>query len=571
MGIPKLSRDLEPYREHVVLGIGCSNPQADRISRLVIDGPGLVYFVYHQLLAMGDRKANPFDAQPSCAEVCETVRSLLLAFQNQGVEIEAIYFDGYLPVQKRSVRIQRMERSRERLAAFCRVCAQSYARPVSELPKTYKNGIELLARPTTLLSRSVLLPEPPFMVPAVIEELRREDIIPSFKEIVHLVRGEADIYCAAHAQRTGAAVLSNDSDLLGYDLGETSSILILGTLEAALSDDGESCEIRCLRWRPHKIAKKLGLQNLTRLVFERFSDPSISFHSVKNRAQQSQISARRRVELEKFREEYAIKDDLTGGKLMLSLDTRTSELYYQFEALRNGRQCSEDTTAAHIYLPVVVENHMRTSSWNIGLNTRILAYSLLNLSLPDHLRRTSVVEILRSGNRIISKGRELYDYEQVSQNVQQLLGITSRIKKAIQELTLDGLFLWRLLGLHEVCRDLSEAGKQAPDMDWMLKFLANGYVDDELTLDAVHVDANIQVAVYSFRILKQLCAVSRKHLESRLISQVVTLEDCLADMPSLTEIFASRLELYGRMNRRPQPHSMGQALALIYDETESLD
>ena len=90
MGIPKLSRDLEPYREHVVLGIGCSNPQADRISRLVIDGPGLVYFVYHQLLAMGDRKANPFDAQPSCAEVCETVRSLLLAFQNQGVEMYAM-------------------------------------------------------------------------------------------------------------------------------------------------------------------------------------------------------------------------------------------------------------------------------------------------------------------------------------------------------------------------------------------------------------------------------------------------------------------------------------------------
>ena len=87
MGIPKLSRDLEPYRRTVIVGSSSSNSALDHINALVIDGPGLVYFVYNRLLATKPPTSNPLDAQLSYAEICKAVRSLLFAIRNHGVEM----------------------------------------------------------------------------------------------------------------------------------------------------------------------------------------------------------------------------------------------------------------------------------------------------------------------------------------------------------------------------------------------------------------------------------------------------------------------------------------------------
>lgn len=87
MGIPKLSRDLERYRRTVVVGSSASSSDLDHVTSLVIDGPGLVYFVYNRLLATKSPVANPLDNQLSYAEICKAVRSLLIAIRDQGVDM----------------------------------------------------------------------------------------------------------------------------------------------------------------------------------------------------------------------------------------------------------------------------------------------------------------------------------------------------------------------------------------------------------------------------------------------------------------------------------------------------
>ena len=87
MGIPKLSRDLAPYSKTVLLGKPSETLGIEYVERLVIDGPGLVYFVHNRLLATHPSGLNVLDVQPSYTEICRAVRSLLIALQAQGVQM----------------------------------------------------------------------------------------------------------------------------------------------------------------------------------------------------------------------------------------------------------------------------------------------------------------------------------------------------------------------------------------------------------------------------------------------------------------------------------------------------
>lgn len=87
MGIPKLSRDLAPYSRTVLLGKPSETLGIERVEKLVIDGPGLVYFVYNRLLAIKSSSLNILDIQPSYTEICIAVRSLLIALRSQGVQM----------------------------------------------------------------------------------------------------------------------------------------------------------------------------------------------------------------------------------------------------------------------------------------------------------------------------------------------------------------------------------------------------------------------------------------------------------------------------------------------------
>lgn len=87
MGIPKLSRDLAPYSRTVLLGKPSGTVGIECVEKLVIDGPGIVYFIYHRLLAFKLSGLDILDDQPSYTELCIAVRSLLIAIRSQGVQM----------------------------------------------------------------------------------------------------------------------------------------------------------------------------------------------------------------------------------------------------------------------------------------------------------------------------------------------------------------------------------------------------------------------------------------------------------------------------------------------------
>ncbi|MBE7179732.1 MAG: hypothetical protein INR71_00735 [Terriglobus roseus] len=68
-----------------------------------------------------------------------------------------------------------------------------------------------------------LLPPAPFVVPAVIEALRES----GYRDVVRVVPGEADPYCAEDVRLHGGFVVTGDSDLLVYDLGQVGGVVFL--------------------------------------------------------------------------------------------------------------------------------------------------------------------------------------------------------------------------------------------------------------------------------------------------------------------------------------------------------
>jgi hypothetical protein len=61
MGIPHLITFLQPYAEAESLAGNC----------VVVDGPGLAYYIYHMCLSARPAAWNPFEAAPSYEELGE--------------------------------------------------------------------------------------------------------------------------------------------------------------------------------------------------------------------------------------------------------------------------------------------------------------------------------------------------------------------------------------------------------------------------------------------------------------------------------------------------------------------
>jgi XPG domain containing len=186
---------------------------------VVIDGPSLVYHIYHRLLCLKASQQylihttnppptscihkHPILSQPSYSELNRGVLSFISYLRlDLGVEVKKIYFDGALPASKRNVRLARLEDGRRKLVEFRDLHPNLAARghhgrgecdalsspffPVSsssngknweENQKSNGNSVEINARllfqtPAPLPTSLKSLPAPPFMVPAAIEYLR---------------------------------------------------------------------------------------------------------------------------------------------------------------------------------------------------------------------------------------------------------------------------------------------------------------------------------------------------------------------------------------------------------------
>ncbi|MCJ1410033.1 hypothetical protein MMC19_004118 [Ptychographa xylographoides] len=446
-----------------------------------------------------------------------------------------IYFDGYLPIQKRPTRVSRLETYLKQVIMFQARHIKLQVRNDGRRPLPFA-AEDLFDCSRSVPPRSRGFPATPFLVPAVLDSLGTSE----YAEIVNVVPAEADSFCAAAASHLGGAILTSDSDLLVYDLGSGGSVIFFGHLE--LKGCNETPKHRLLKARvaiPSEISRRLGVTNLCRLAFELREDPSATLLEVARRAQRDIDAVSKNGDYKLFLKEYAehrtAEEESNGDHLgvksmpIRQLDPRLSELVLQ----------SQNERPVHVYLPFLIEDPSRVSAWDASLNIRSLAYSL-EAECVSRCLRSSVLEYRRRDHRIVPTDVQLSG-NAATHNLAEVL--RKRIKAINYRYnTLSAAMIWRIFAVIQVMVWHIETERTLPSLEAFIRAFC-GKNTAFISWQDIQLSAQIQAALYSARILKQVVAnegstrVETSHLEFLELSSV------LKDLPSLRELIPSRLEL----------------------------
>ncbi|KAL4759548.1 XPG domain containing-domain-containing protein [Aspergillus foveolatus] len=522
MGIPRVRRHLTPFCQTVLLQSG-ADADFECIKSVVIDGPSLVYNVYARLLSWFlTTSSNTFDALPTCDEVSRGVMLYLMHLKMLGVEIESIYFDGALPVHKRETRVARLENQRNKLELFCAETRNGF--DLSKPPvynRTIKPDNVLRSRPTPAKYGNI--PANPFMVSAVFEDLKcrwnRANILDSIRDtlplhtidienlpwasVTTMVSGEADAYCASVARRMGACILTNDSDLLLYDLGKYGSVVFLDSVELQSGFEQPLFpQIKATMLRPSLVARRLGIPNLLLLAFQiSKSRPETSLVELLRRTKMG-IAEVEMTRYQQFASEYQsdhLQMQAQGTKELLEIiDTRISELFWQYEM----RSEYTDMGYPHVYLSVLNEDHTRKCAWAKGREYRQLAYSIMNLSRPIDERHCFIAEFVRRGRRITEDKLKLLDEGSISAELELLQARLETLQSSFKKSN-DNLDYWAAFALCDVYL-VADAELAQNDFQKLEQSVKHGYIGKRLKWEDIHLTAQMHAVLYSLRILKQI-------------------------------------------------------------------
>lgn len=553
MGIPRLTSYLQPYFNSTVLG--CSDFDCSihtrQMTTLIIDGPGLVYAVYYRLLAWKSQSSSVLDAQPSYKEIGNaTVHFLeqlsrcgitmyaypasLLVFDTKVLHSEKVYFDGYLPPQKRVVRISRLESYLKQLVTYHAnnrdLKSENYG---STEPPLSVDSLFGFSRPVPAKFRG--LPAAPFLVPAALERLASSQ----FADVVEIVPGEADSFCAAAARKSGGLVVTGDSDLLVYDLGLNRGVIFLDQLELRACDGTPgNYSLAANVAIPHQIGRRLGIESVQRLAFELKDDPSITLQEAVRRSQNDIGLAGKRIYYQIFCEEYAKETSTSNDKEMDNqisssqmLDPRLSELALQCDDAQQN--------TVHMYLPFLMEDPSRASTWGVSSGLRSLAYTLL-VGLDSQRLTPIILEYSRRDIRIVATGVRILD----SSDLALAAKILNRKLVAIRDrfVTLSPASTWRIFGMVEVFFWYMDSGRTLPSHLAFSKVF-RGSKGDLISWQDVQLSAMLQAALYSTRLLKQVLNHVKYRATTRLESKLSMLQSHLEKLPPLQELIPSQHEL----------------------------
>ncbi|KAF9247888.1 hypothetical protein DTO013E5_3155 [Penicillium roqueforti] len=487
-----------------------------------------------------------------------------------GVKIHKICFDGALPISKRKIRFSRIEKLRHRL---------ELARRNLSLPATPKcRDVIPTERGQVWCSRGLPqrrkgLPENPFMVPAVFEDLlnrwskeqiRKEvdddisclvtDVNHPWAEITVMVPGEADVECARVAKLTGCSVLTDDSDLLLHDLGQDGSLLFLDSVQTSSGVwDPAEPDIRGLRICPHSLSGRLGIPSVQWFAYELQKNAHLRFAELTRISQESSKATELSSEYLEFLQEY--HDDTTDNAVIPGaeqsvqlLDPRVSELFWQYEL--PSIYCSDEQP--HVYLGILNEDFSRRCAWEQGRTYRSLGYSFFNLSRLVVNRYAVVHEFVRRGGRIVAEEITLSGTKTVISDLDLL-----QKRLALAHATFDdGLAaesFWFLYALSDIYRDGSGT-TTVPNAKGLESFLKNGYMARSTEWADIHLLAQMQAALYSLRILKQLLDIATPGLD------LVDTSSLLADLPPLHIMMSRQKMTQSFANTRLVRHAVSKLI-----------
>lgn len=492
---------------------------------------------------------------------------------------DRIFFDGALPPSKQAVRLERLEKTRAKLEEFWKTYQKSYKiTKYSHYPSKILSPEQLFdaTRPVPLKFKG--LPEPPFMVPSVIEDLKLywtrhkarelrlafrkrehagflsffvEDSL-MFSSVVEVVPGEADVFCARRAGEVGAAVLTSDSDLLVYRLSK-GWVIFFQDIERAEDEEqdvyfgpapglieAEGVGLTAKAYQYTKIQRRFETADgpdFTRIIYERLRDSHASLQQLRQRALKT-LSATEGSRFEKFRSDYCTQglQDESPKPPHALIDPRLSELVYQYWS---STFFSSDGKLS-VYLPIMVEDPSRACAWTVGAQFRRLAYSILNLSMDPGRRRSEVFEYTRKGRRVVSAAFALCDVPLCTSALKALTETLCIAKEQFSWYGMNWLVCWRTFAFYEVCLHRQRSQTQQIKQAHIQCFLESGYLNNQLTWDDVHLYAQVQCALYSVRILKHLLSIALPSLSGDLLECSTALNMELENLPSVRLMMQSR-------------------------------
>jgi hypothetical protein len=380
--------------------------------------------------------------------------------------------------------------------------------------------------------RKVPVP-PPHLVASVIEAL----VASKFRDVVHIVDGEADVYCAALVLKQGGVILTSDSDLVLYDLGTAGSVVYFDALQNQLGDS--TTQLQAPGYHPATVAKSLRLCSLLPLGYQVKRDPVRPFNASVSAARDNSLLDS--PEYESFAEQYNVRTPaLTGPTHLHSrlscefanslsvLDPRISEFVV---ASLGARESESDI---NMYLPPLKDDPDRSAAWIVGSATRLLAYSIL-LSETAH---GLVMEFFRRGPRIAADPLHTLSQSSIISSVEALLNVWNSLVMAFPGKPASEL--WRFLGLYILYSHLLEQEKPVPDVAEGTRLLRGEHPGRDWA--HVHLKAEFEAAIYSVRILQQCSIVflglrSGDAEPSLVVEAVRKLHASLREQPGLADLY----------------------------------
>ncbi|KAG6042292.1 hypothetical protein E4U41_000036 [Claviceps citrina] len=342
--------------------------------------------------------------------------------------------------------------------------------------------------------------DPCFLVPAIIDALKKH---PTYRSVIQVVPGEADQFCAEDVSRKGGTVLTSDSDLLVHDLGHGRVAFFRDIREDSLS------RITFASFVPEKIFKAIGLrypEKALQLAYERQLSPNANFSQIilKSSRPLSQSAA-----YLKFQEQFTtlgssnfMEDGQSKLPFLNSQDPRISEMVMEFYLLRKGKSLQ---SPIRMFLPPLLECPTLRSAWDPSTCIRQLAYSVGKYSLnPGHEHPTSVHEFRRV-QTLSSTGREirLLSLSLAKRRMKEIVSCSTKLKGSFN--CGDHRF-WIALGIA-----LETSDSQQQDREPVLlriyeriNDLKPSRIHTHGSWADIHLYAQIQGILYSFRILQQV-------------------------------------------------------------------
>lgn len=462
---------------------------------------------------------------------------VLLRFRNailiQSSSSKHIFFDGGLPTSKRGIRKSRLEANLKQLAVSRRTSPNGFKVSTDSAQAPPVCASQLFDSTHSSQLSTKVLPASPFLIPAILDSLSGS----LYADVTSVVLGEADIFCARAVSECGGTILTNDSDLLVYNLGTHGGVVFLDQLEfrEAYGTSSRCNKLQASVNKTSETSSRIGVDDFRSIAYEIWKDSHISFAEAINRAELRDDDNSNRESLKSFFDEYDVKPSnlescqaLASGRLNgLFLDARNSELII----------------SGSVYLPFLIDDPSRTSAWDVSRQLRLFAYSCLALGIEQFSKTVS--EHGRRGARIAENRVQTLSYKDTVAFAKTLTESLESFEDSVSHLCKQ--HFWRLYATYGVYKWYLDEHKSPPPESSLMAAYAGITTGDKLTWFDIHLSAQLQAFTYAFRAVKQFLNYLYLNVKADgrtiLPAELWAVQTSLSSLPSINKLMPSRLEL----------------------------